>query len=521
MSDNIVLRLHSVGFEYEENVIVENISFEQQRGEAIAFIGLSGSGKTTLLKLIAGILTPTKGHIERNIENVAYVSQYESLLPWLSIFENLLIRERLHDGYYSEVIKEKALKILEEVGLSGYENHYPYQLSGGMKKRVELARALLHNPDLLLLDEPFTALDPFHREKLYELTKRLCKENSTTLILVTHTLDEVYYLADIILGIAGKPATVAIMSRVESHFSQTEVRDFLRSKVGSYDTLYQFFHTKIEEEELITDINLLRPKRNWSYLKEYFLPFMLMILLVTGGLSMAKYLFQWPDYLFPYPPQVVNNLWGMIRSGVAFEHFFITIQSAFLGFLLASSIAIPLGYMFSQNKQVKRYGLPLVLIANTIPTIAIAPFIVLWFGYGLFARVLTVLSIVWLPLVIGSYQAFTYSHGFIQEYIDFYQPKWWKRWLFLELPASVSGIIASIKVSITLSVVGAVVAEFIAGSKGLGALLNIAKAQYNTAMMFAVLILLMISGLMLYSVSVLIEKWLMHRHFGYLKIMRK
>ncbi|NIZ18885.1 ATP-binding cassette domain-containing protein [Entomospira culicis] len=510
---SILVEAKNLSFGYAEKTILERVHFQQKRGESIAFVGLSGGGKTTLLKLIAGILSPTAGDLSVHTKRVAYVSQSDGLLPWLTVLENILLREILHGEAKNEA---QARQILAQVGLSGYEGHFPYQLSGGMKKRVELARALLHQPELLLLDEPFSALDLYHREKLQELTQRMCAELGTSLILVSHSLDEAWLLADRIFGLMGAPASIGLVGKGDK---QQSVEPSLINPAQSKEQMHRFLYEEAERLQVGFEVTP-RLVRGFS-IHNYIIPTLIIITLLTGVVSLLKYTLGWPDYLLPYPNAVINIWWQTMRSGLIGEHLWVTSQAALLGFGLALFVALPLGYLFSRSRLLHNYGMPVVLMANTIPTVAIAPFIVLWFGFGLFARVLTVFLIVWLPMLMGSYQAFKISMGQVREHKSFFRPKWYRSLRFLELPATLAHLFSSIKVSLTLSIMGAVVGEFIAGSKGLGALLNIAKANYNMPLMFTALLWLMTLGLLSYAGVSIVERFLLRRHWGYLHISHK
>jgi NitT/TauT family transport system ATP-binding protein len=510
----ILIEARELTFEYEDKLILQDISFSLHRGEKIAFVGLSGCGKTTLLKLLAGILKPSRGSLTLAVQKVGYVSQSDGLLPWLSVIENVLLHEKLHAKEISQLDRQEAMQMLKRVGLEHYEQDYPHQLSGGMRKRVELARAFLRRPDLLLLDEPFTSLDLFNREKLNLLTQELCREHHIALTLVTHSLDEAYFLADTVMGLAGRPAGIAIR-----HSSMGALKAMPKETDDGRQAMHDFFYNAVDSVRVLPVVKLrISAKR---FLRSRLLPLVLSMGVLALTMSLIKRVFSLPDYLMPDVTRVIEVWWQTLVSGMIGVHVWATLNSALRGFFLALIVAVPLGYCFSQSRVLRAYGMPLVLMSNTIPTVAVAPFIVLWFGYGLTARLIIVFLIVWLPMLIGSYQAFTLSHVHIKEQIEFFRPKALRRLWTLQLPASLAALLGSIKVSITLCIVGAVVGEFVAGSTGLGALINIAKASYQMPLMFAALLWLMILGLLLYGAATLVEKLLLRRHAGYLHILAK
>ena len=188
------------------------------RGSTVAFVGPSGCGKSTLLKLISGLLTATTGAIVVDgrpvaapLKNVGMAFQNPVLLPWRSVLDNVLLPlEILRENRDPRTPavgawRDRAVALLATVGLTGAERRQPHELSGGMRQRVSLCRALIHEPALLLLDEPFAALDAFTREEMWELYQRLRAQREFTGVLVTHDLREAVFLADTIYVLASAP----------------------------------------------------------------------------------------------------------------------------------------------------------------------------------------------------------------------------------------------------------------------------------------------------------------------------
>jgi NitT/TauT family transport system ATP-binding protein len=197
------------------------------RGEFATVVGPSGCGKSTLLKLISGLSRPSAGHVivedaevRKPLKIVGMAFQNPALLPWRTTLENLLLplqvvrphRQRFRRERASYV--EQARALLAKVGLAGAEHRYPWQLSGGMQQRASLCRALIHDPQILLLDEPFGALDAFTREELWETLQTLWQEQHFTVLLVTHDLAEAVYLADTVHVFCNRPGRVIYSSTI-------------------------------------------------------------------------------------------------------------------------------------------------------------------------------------------------------------------------------------------------------------------------------------------------------------------
>jgi len=195
-------------------VAVEAASFDLARGETLALLGPSGCGKSTLLMMIAGLLEASSGRILVNgkplagpIPELGFVFQRDLLLDWRSVLDNVLLPYALI-GQDPKAHVERARTLLNRVGLGGFEDKRPYELSGGMRQRVAICRALIGDPDIFLLDEPFAALDAFTREQMQLDMQRLSLEKPRTTILVTHEIPEAVFMADRIAIMTARPSQI-------------------------------------------------------------------------------------------------------------------------------------------------------------------------------------------------------------------------------------------------------------------------------------------------------------------------
>jgi len=193
---------------------LQQISFSVSEGEFVAVVGPSGCGKSTLLKILAGILPPSKGEarlrgtpITGPRRDIGVVFQSPVLLPWRSILDNVLLPidvQRLgRDGHLNV-----AMDLLSLVGLVGFERRYPWELSGGMQQRVAITRALIHDPAMLLMDEPFGALDAMTREQMNLELQRIWLERKKTVLFITHSIPEAVFLADRVLVMTPRPGRI-------------------------------------------------------------------------------------------------------------------------------------------------------------------------------------------------------------------------------------------------------------------------------------------------------------------------
>src|SRR5687768_1669605 len=191
---------------------LEDISFEVCPRDFICFLGPSGSGKTTLLRVLAGLLPPRSGHvhfIRSQQPKIGMVFQQANLMPWRNVMDNIKLPLEVQAMGETEA-RNKTQEMIELVGLKGFEEAWPRELSGGMAQRVGLARALVHNPDLLLLDEPFGSLDAITRERMWTELSRIWRAKQKTVIMVTHSINESLFLADRVLVLTQRPGRVKL-----------------------------------------------------------------------------------------------------------------------------------------------------------------------------------------------------------------------------------------------------------------------------------------------------------------------
>ncbi len=212
----------------QNHFAVEDINLQVKQGEFIAIVGPSGCGKSTFMKLTTGLKKPSRGEIyvdgqpvngPLKISGMAF--QSPSLLPWRTTLDNVLLPLEIVEPYRTHFKEKKdeyearALKLLQSVGLGGYERKFPWELSGGMQQRASICRALIHEPKMLLLDEPFGALDAFTREELWCTLRDLWTEQKFNVILVTHDLRESVFLADTVYVMSKSPGRFVVKRHID------------------------------------------------------------------------------------------------------------------------------------------------------------------------------------------------------------------------------------------------------------------------------------------------------------------
>ena len=234
-----ILVARNVGMAFESSrgrhAVLDDISFEVGVRDLVSLVGESGCGKTTLLRIMAGLQRPTSGEVRlagvsivRPEPQVCLVFQHyaSTLLPWKRALDNVLFGLQAA-GAGGRQLRETARALLDRMGLSGVERLYPWELSGGMQQRVVLARALIRRPRVLLLDEPFSAVDERTRTSLQEVLLTLHREETCSIVLVTHNLEEVLHLSRRIVVLAGQPARIEKVIEREGGLTREALRSHI------------------------------------------------------------------------------------------------------------------------------------------------------------------------------------------------------------------------------------------------------------------------------------------------------
>ncbi|WP_456468438.1 ABC transporter ATP-binding protein [Archaeoglobus sp.] len=209
-----MISVKNVSKSYGEVKALENVSLEVENGETCAVIGPSGCGKSTLLLIISGLLQPSSGEVyidgkavKGPVRNAALILQDYGLFPWKTVYDNVALGLRIRK-VDKDLERERVKELLEKFGLKRFEKYYPKHLSGGMRQRVAIARALAVEPEILLMDEPLSSLDALSREKMQNFLLNLWKETGTTVVLVTHSIEEAVFLGKKVVVLTPRPGRV-------------------------------------------------------------------------------------------------------------------------------------------------------------------------------------------------------------------------------------------------------------------------------------------------------------------------
>ena len=235
----VTLEIEEVGKDFLIPVI-DRVSFTAEAGDFVCVMGPNGCGKTTLLRIIGGLEAPTRGSVrlggepvigsERHGRTVGVVFQEDRLLPWMTVSDNveLVLKPR---GLGARDRREVAGRYLRLVGLAGFENYYPGRVSGGMRQRAAIARALAVEPDVLLMDEPFGALDAQNRRIMQKEVRRIWQETGRTIVFVTHSIEEAVEIGTVLIMLSARPARIRTRLRNDGQVERVKLIDDLNTMI--------------------------------------------------------------------------------------------------------------------------------------------------------------------------------------------------------------------------------------------------------------------------------------------------
>lgn len=229
-----------------ETPALSHLSFTMQKGEFVSIVGPSGCGKSTLLSLICGLMHPEEGSVELHGKLMGYMLQKDHLLEWRSIYKNIVLGLEIRHSLTSET-KHKVQEYLNQYGLADFANARPSELSGGMRQRVALIRTLILEPDLLLLDEPFSALDYQTRLNVADDIGQIIRREKRSAILVTHDLSEAISLGDKVLVLSARPASIKKM--IPLHFELKEDTPLNRRNAPEFKNYFNMVWKELNEHE--------------------------------------------------------------------------------------------------------------------------------------------------------------------------------------------------------------------------------------------------------------------------------
>jgi NitT/TauT family transport system ATP-binding protein len=526
-----------------------DVSLQVRAGEIIALIGPSGCGKTTIMRMCAGFDFPTQGtalfqggQIVDVNSGVGYLTQEADLFPWMTLRENVAFPLEML-GVGKEQRATWVAAYLELVGLSGFEDHYPHQLSGGMRQRGALARTMIYEPELILMDEPFASLDMPTRLMLHDELLRLLAERPKTVVLVTHDITEAIALADRVVIVGRRPGRIKAIIDVDLPRPRTssgivntdgfaeiynKVWTSLQSEFIDPAALEASQHSQLppalpapEGRRASSRRKMAQatagsgpvaapgsqrrpqggPRRGWRrYLGSALavgaarILFLAALLGLWQILSSTKVL---SPLLFSAPSGVFAALYHLLANQPAFgktiyTDLATTLDEMAIGYVIGAGLGILVGVFLARIQWLARVFEPLILAAYSVPKVALAPVFIVLLGIGTVSKV----AIVAMELFfIVFFNTFIGVRDVREDFIRQAQINGAGRFSVLRrivLPGALPSIMTGLKLGVPFAMVGAVIGEFIAASDGLGWFVVNAANNFDSQDLFAGIIVLVI-----------------------------
>ena len=476
------IKLEHISVAFEGNPVLKNVSLQVERGEFVALIGPSGGGKSTLLRVIAGLLRADEGEVAV-AGKPAVVFQNYRLLPWRTVRENVALPLELTGS------GEAPTSVLKQVGMLEHADRYPHQLSGGMQARVAIARALAQSGEVLLMDEPFAALDALVRERFNLELKRLHEKTGKTIVFVTHSIREAVYLADRVVVLQDGTVDTVLTSQNEGRITAYDdgIEAVLRAKLGIGDSTF-------------IQPGPPRTRFPWE-------------LVGVAGLGVLTFL-AWAllaSRISPvfFPSPLATWQAAIDNASLLIGHTLATLRITALSVFISLLVGVPTGYLMGRKRAAERLLSPFIVALQAIPTVIIAPLLIIWLDYGVSVKLLTTTLISVFPVMISTMTGVREVDRTYREVFKTIGAKPWGMVRRLELPGSLPVILGGLRLTVTLALIGTVVSEFIFGGPGLGFFANSERLNYRSANAVAAVCINVLLGLGLYLSVSLLEGWVL------------
>ena len=506
-SGDVAIAVSNASVEFGEGedavVALSDVSIDFLSGDFVTIIGPSGCGKSTLLRLVADLVPPSSGSVRvfgkspeeaRIAREFAFVFQDATLLPWRSALDNVRLPLEIGGG---RALEQQASPndLLRLVRLEGRENALPHELSGGMRQRVSIARSLVCRPKILLMDEPFGALDEITRDNLNQELLRIWRETGTTILFVTHSIPEAAFPRASNSGSVRPPGSGAGLFR-NRPARRPKARDprqhGIRRNHGPA--------SPAAGESGMTARLSAGLARRW---KER-----LPAIAAAAGLILAWHLLvvllEIPQFIAPGPLDVVATF--AERRAILWTNFWPTFFEAVAGFALGNSIAILLAVIFVHSRLAERAFYPIAVFVNTIPILAIAPILVLLLGNGYAPKIVIAALICFFPTLVNMVRGLNAISPQLGELMRVLSASDREILFKVRLQASLPYLFAALKIASTTCVIGAIVGEWIGSNYGLGSLIIEATYNFRSPLLYATVFLGAGLAVTFFTITSLVER---------------
>ena len=452
--------------------VLRDVSFTCGEDEIVAVIGPSGCGKSTLLSLATGLRTPTSGEVfidgkaVRGADpRIGMLFQQNTLLPWRSVVENVELGLEIR-GEPKGARRKRALDLMQQYGLAGFDRKYPHVLSGGMQKRAALAQTLAIEPSVLLLDEPFAALDAQTRIVIQNDVVKICRARKRTMLIVTHDIAEALAMAERVVVLSRRPAQVKEIYDVTFSREAASVAD-APALSGFAEYYRRIWHALDQHHRGVAWF--FRAASAAGYFRAGA---RLDIILAGAELGVAR---GHEPVFFSSPTEIVSALQAQMADGSFLPNVGITAFETLLGLVTGSLAGMAVGLVLPQMRLVANVFEPFLMVLNGIPVIVIAPLFILWLGLGLASKVGISVYIVFFTMFIPVYTA---SLRLDRTFVDALRVMGASSgqifWTVI-VPSSLPRVYTGLKIGSGLALIGGVICEFVASRARLGHLILYAR----------------------------------------------
>jgi NitT/TauT family transport system ATP-binding protein len=487
-----------------ELLVLDRVSLSVPRNQFVCLLGPSGCGKTTLLRIVVGLNEADAGAVVVDGQPVkgpgqdrCMVFQNYGLLPWRTVRDNVEFGLEVRGEGPAER-RAAGQRSIQKVGLEGFERHYPHQISGGMQQRTGLARALSKDPKILLMDEPFAAVDMQTRELLQEELLRIWNTTQTTVLFVTHSVEEAVYLGDRVIVMASRPGR--IRADVQIDLPRPRYASDVKSspRFGQLAGQLRQLLRQDEEKKPPAASQVLAASRRERKFRLTDHPNA--VRLASLGLTLGAW--EWygrgvDPIFFSYPTAVAAAVPAMIASGQLQSALLPTLQGLSAGFGLAIMFGILVGLLMGRYRLLD-YLLDVQISAlYSTPNVALIPLLILWFGLGMQSKIVIVFLAAFFPIIVNTYGGVRNVSRGLVEIAQAEGASEAQIFGKIILPASLPFIMTGIRLAVGRAVVGMVVAEMFTAMTGLGGAIVYFSNAFATDKLFVVIILLALLGVAL------------------------
>ena len=517
-----ILTIKDLDFSYHspqgETKALTDINLTVNEGEFISIVGPSGCGKSTLLSIIAG-LTPVTGGFFVNNATIGYMLQRDHLFEWRTIYDNVILGLEIKKILTHENI-ERVNRLLERYGLEAFKDKRPSELSGGMRQRAALIRTLALNPDILLLDEPFSALDYQTRLRVSDDIGEIIKEEKKTALLVTHDLSEAIAMGDRIVVLSERPGTIKKIIDIDfGSLSPLERRNAPEFQEYFHE-LWRCFSKKekrrktglvkrklnVSEEQQIYLDGIRREKIKVNCVRVFILVAFIALWEGCARLGVIN------DFIFSSPSRIVKCFVSMCMDGSLLRHIWVTLYETFISFFLVIGIGLAAAVLMWLSRSFSKIIEPYIVVLNSLPKSALAPILIVWLGNNIRTIIISAISVAVFGTILTLYTGFMEMDP---DKIKLIKTLGGNRFHVLTkvlIPGNLAVILNTMKVNMGLSLVGVIIGEFLAANEGLGYLIIYGSQVFKLDWVMLSIIILCIMATVLYQLINILERVLAKKY---------